>query len=65
MELMAMLCEYCETSADITSKLKTLFTDILEKMLESETEEHLGYDMHSAAGSNSDSPHNDLPASYP
>ena len=47
MELVALLCEGCETPADITSKLKTLFADTLEKMLEAEMEEHLGYDKHS------------------
>jgi putative transposase len=53
MELVAMLCEDCETPADITAKLKNLFAGTLEKMLEAEMEEHLGYDKHSVAGNNS------------
>ena len=53
MELVAMLCEDCETPADITAKLKTLFAGTLEKMLDAEMEEHLGYDKHSPVGNNS------------
>jgi len=53
MELVAMLCEDCETPADITTKLKSLFAGTLEKMLEAEMEEHLGYDKHSITGNNS------------
>jgi putative transposase len=53
MELVAMLCEDCETPADITAKLKNLFAGTLEKMLEAEMEDHLGYDKHSIAGNNS------------
>ena len=51
--LVEMLCEECTSPADITAKLKELFAGTLEKMLESEMEEHLGYDKHSAAGNNS------------
>jgi len=53
LELVAMLSEECETPADITTKLKSLFAGTLEKMLESEMEEHLGYDKHSITGNNS------------
>ena len=53
MELVALLSEDCETPADITSKLKTLFAGTLEKMLEAEMEEHLGYDKYSITGNNS------------
>jgi len=52
-ELVEMLCEECTSPADITAKLKDLFAGTLEKMLESEMEEHLGYDKHSVAGNNS------------
>ena len=31
MELVAMLCEKCETPAEVTAKLKTLFVSTLEK----------------------------------
>lgn len=53
MELVAMLCEECTSAADITSKLKSLFAGTLEKMLEAEMDEHLGYDKHSVHGNNS------------
>jgi len=52
-ELVEMLCEECTSPADITAKLKELFAGTLEKMLESEMEEHLGYDKHSVTGNNS------------
>ena len=52
-ELVEMLCEECTSPADITAKLKELFAGTLEKMLESEMDEHLGYDKHSVAGNNS------------
>jgi putative transposase len=52
-ELVAMLCEECATPADVTAKLKNLFAGTLEKMLEGEMEEHLGYDKHSVTGNNS------------
>ena len=52
-ELVEMLCEECTSPADITAKLKELFAGTLEKMLEGEMEEHLGYDKHSVAGNNS------------
>jgi putative transposase len=53
MELVTLLCEECTTPADVTSKLKSLYTGTLEKMLEAEMDEHLGYDKHSVLGDNS------------
>ena len=53
MELVAMLREECVSPADVTAKLKNLFAGTLEKMLEAEMDEHLGYDKHSVAGNNS------------
>ena len=52
-ELVALLCADCETPAELTAKLKQLFAGSLEKMLEAEMEEHLGYDKHAAIGKNS------------
>jgi putative transposase len=53
MELVTLLSETCSTPADVTSKLKSLFAGTLEKMLEAEMDEHLGYDKHSVLGNNS------------
>ena len=53
MELVSILCEECESPADVTAKLKNLFAGTLEKMLEAEMDEHLGYDKHSPTGDNS------------
>lgn len=53
MELVAMLCEECASPADVTAKLKSLFAGTLEKMLEAEMDEHLGYDKHNVLGNNS------------
>jgi putative transposase len=53
MELVGMLSEECATPADITAKLKSLFAGTLEKMLETEMDEHLGYDKHCVTGNNS------------
>jgi len=53
MELVTMLCAECTTPADLTSKLKHLFSGALEKMLEAELDEHLGYEKHSVEGNNS------------
>ena len=52
-ELVALLCEDCHSPADVTARLKNLFAGTLEKMLEAEMEEHLGYDKHSVTGNNS------------
>jgi putative transposase len=53
MELVRLLSEECENPADVTAKLKNLFAGTLEKMLEAEMDEHLGYDKHSPQGNNS------------
>jgi putative transposase len=53
MELVTLLCADCSTPADLTSKLKSLFAGSLEKMLEAEMEEHLGYEKHDVIGNNS------------
>ena len=51
-ELAEILSAECKTPAEVTAKLKELFAGILEKMLEAEMDEHLGYDKHSALGDN-------------
>ncbi|WP_373432685.1 IS256 family transposase [Propionispora sp. 2/2-37] len=53
MQLAALLSEECATPAELTTKLKNLFAGALEKMLEAELEEHLGYEKNSALGNNS------------
>ena len=53
MELAALLAQDCQSPADITAKLKSLFAGTLEKMLEAEMEEHLGYEKNSIVGNNS------------
>jgi putative transposase len=53
MELVSLLCAECATPAELTSKLKNLFAGSLEKMLQAELDEHLGYDKHSTEGDNS------------
>ena len=53
MALAALLSEECTTPSELTSKLKNLFAGTLEKMLEAELDEHLGYDKHSVTGNNS------------
>ena len=48
--------EKCETMEDLTGKnglLQRLIGGMVEKMLEKEMEEHLGYEKHSARGNNS------------
>lgn len=52
-ELAQLLSEECKTPADITEKLKSLFAGTLEKMLEAELTEHLGYEKSSVEGNNS------------
>ena len=44
MKLVELISEGCKTLNDITSKLKQLFAGTLEKMLEAEMDEHLGYE---------------------
>lgn len=53
MQLAALICEGCTTPAELTAKLKNLFSGALEKMLEAEMDEHLGYEKHSVLGKNS------------
>ena len=48
-----LISEACSSPSDLTAKLKELFSGALEKMLEAEMDEHLGYDKHSALGNNS------------
>ncbi|MDR1753432.1 MAG: transposase [Eubacterium sp.] len=52
MELAMLLSEECGTPAELTAKLKNLFAGALEKMLEAELEEHLGYEKNSIVGNN-------------
>jgi len=52
-ELVSILMKDCESTSDIQKKLKRLFAGTIEQMLESEMDEHLGYEKHSNAGDNS------------
>lgn len=52
-ELVGLLSEECENLEDVHALLKTLFKDTLEKMLEAELDEHLGYEKNSAIGNGS------------
>ena len=52
-QLAELLSEECETPKELTEKLKNLFAGALEKMLEAELEEHLGYEKNSVEGNNS------------
>ena len=52
-QLVTMLAEHCDTPADLTAMLKDLFAGALEKMLEGELDEHLGYEKNSSSGNNS------------
>lgn len=52
-QLAALLSDECTTPAELTAKLKNLFAGALEKMLEAEMEEHLGYEKNSVLGNNS------------
>ena len=49
-ELAALLSDECQTPAELTAKLKNLFAGALEKMLEGEMDEHLGYEKNSVSG---------------
>jgi len=53
LELVELLMADCQSTGDIQAKLKRLFAGSIEQMLESEMEEHLGYDKNSVAGNNS------------
>ena len=50
MELVKHLMSDCESTGDIQTKLKRLFAGTIEQMLESEMDEHLGYEKHNNAG---------------
>lgn len=52
-ELVSLLMQDCESTGDIQMKLKRLFAGTIERMLEAEIEEHLGYGKHSVEGNNS------------
>jgi len=49
-ELVQLLMADCQSTGDIQAKLKRLFSGTIEQMLESEMDEHLGYEKHSPAG---------------
>ena len=49
-ELVGVLAQECESMQDIQDLLKNLFKGTIEEMLESEMDEHLGYDKHSPNG---------------
>jgi len=53
MELVGLLMADCQSTGDIQAKLKQLFAGTIEKMLEAEMDEHLGYDKNSVLGNNS------------
>ena len=52
-KLVELISEGCTTPADVTAKLKDLFAGTLQKMLEAEMDEHLGYEKNSVLGNNS------------
>ena len=49
-ELVSLLAQECDSMQDIQNLLKNLFKGTIEEMLESEMDEHLGYDKHSPLG---------------
>lgn len=51
-ELVGLLMQDCRTTGEIHEKLKLLFAGTVEKLLEAEMEEHLGYEKHSVTGNN-------------
>jgi putative transposase len=53
MQLVQLLSVECASPQEVTEKLKNLFAGTLQKMLEAEMDEHLGYDKHSISGNNS------------
>jgi putative transposase len=52
-ELVALLSEECGNLEDVQTLLKNLFKGTIERMLEAEMDEHLGYEKHSVLGNNS------------
>ena len=53
MKLVELISVNCKTPEDVTEKLKNLFAGTLQKILEAEMEEHLGYEKNSVLGNNS------------
>jgi putative transposase len=53
LQLAELLSAECTNPKDVTRKLKNLFAGTLQKMLEAEMDEHLGYDKNSVLGNNS------------
>ena len=51
--LVTELVKGCRTSADVQAMLKRLFAGSIERMLEAEMDEHLGYEKNDNAGDNS------------
>jgi transposase-like protein len=49
-ELVGLLAQECDSMQDIHDLLKSLFKGTIEEMLESEMDEHLGYDKHRSLG---------------
>ena len=52
MQLAKELAKECRTVEDIHNKLKELFKESMQQILEAEMSEHLGYDKHSPEGDN-------------
>lgn len=52
-ELVKLLASDCESLDEVQSLLKELFSGTIEEMLESEMDEHLGYEKHNYVGDNS------------
>lgn len=52
-ELVTLLSEECGNLEDVQALLKSLFKGTIERMLEAEMDEHLGYEKHSVLGNNS------------
>jgi len=52
-ELVGLLSGECKSMEDVQGLIKELFKGTVEKMLEAEMDEHLGYDRYSAEGRNS------------
>ncbi len=44
MKLVELISEDCKSPGDITVKLKNLFAGTIQKILEAEVDEHLGYE---------------------
>lgn len=51
--LIEAISKDCKTPAEASTKLKEMFSGLLENMLEAELDEHLGYEKHSAQGDGS------------